>query len=66
MPAGTVKWFDPQKGFGFISPDQGGSDVFVHASMLPEGITTLPDGQRVEYEVEMTPRGVKVVQLTLR
>ncbi len=63
---GKVKWFDPQKGFGFITPDAGGPDVFMHHSMLPPGVRTLPDGQAVEYETESTPRGEKVVSMTLK
>lgn len=66
MPAGSVKWFDPKKGFGFITPDGGGPDVFMHASVLPEGMQSLAEGQAVEYEVETTPRGAKVVQVTLK
>jgi CspA family cold shock protein len=63
---GTVKWFDPQKGFGFIMPDGGGPDVFVHHAVLPAGLKTLDDGQAVEYETESTPRGEKVVSLALK
>jgi CspA family cold shock protein len=57
MATGTVKWFNPTKGFGFIQPDQGGNDVFVHISALePLGIKTLNEGQRVSYEL-VTQRG---------
>lgn len=66
MPTGNVKWFDPQKGFGFITPDEGGPDVFIHHSVLPEGTSSLAEGQAVEYETESTPRGSKVVQITLK
>jgi CspA family cold shock protein len=65
MPTGIVKWFDPAKGFGFITPDGGGPDVFVHHSVLPEGARTLDEGRKVDYETESTPRGDKVVILTL-
>lgn len=52
MANGTVKWFNPTKGFGFIQPDQGGSDVFVHISALERaGIANLNEGQRVSYEL---------------
>ena len=52
MATGTVKWFNTQKGFGFIQPETGGQDVFVHISALERaGISSLADGQKVEYEV---------------
>ncbi len=52
MANGTVKWFNPTKGFGFIAPEQGGSDVFVHISALERaGISNLNEGQRVSYEL---------------
>ena len=51
MATGTVKWFSDQKGFGFITPDEGGDDLFVHHSNIQgEGYRTLADDQRVEYE----------------
>jgi CspA family cold shock protein len=57
MATGTVKWFNPAKGFGFIQPDQGGADVFVHISALEStGLKTLNEGQRVSYELA-TQRG---------
>jgi CspA family cold shock protein len=50
---GTVKWFNPEKGFGFIVPDEGGNDVFVHISAVEQaGMTTLNEGQKVEYELQ--------------
>ncbi len=53
MTNGTVKWFNATKGFGFISPDDGGKDAFVHISALERaGISSLDEGQRVEYEVK--------------
>jgi CspA family cold shock protein len=53
MTTGTVKWFNPAKGFGFIAPDEGDKDVFVHISALERaGIRGLDEGQRVEYELE--------------
>jgi CspA family cold shock protein len=63
---GTVKWYDAHKGFGFITPDGGGPDVFVHNSVLPDGVQTLADGAAVEYDTQPTPRGDKVVSLTLK
>ena len=52
MPTGTVKWFNPTKGFGFIQPDDGGQDAFVHISAVEKaGLTTLNEGQKVEYEL---------------
>lgn len=52
MAQGTVKWFNSQKGFGFIQPDDGGNDVFVHISAVEKaGLRTLNDGQKVTYDV---------------
>ncbi len=52
MATGTVKWFNPTKGFGFIQPDQGGTDVFVHISALEKaGLRGLDEGQKVSYEL---------------
>ena len=52
MPTGIVKWFNPSKGFGFIQPDDGGKDVFVHISAVASaGLTNLNEGQKVQYEV---------------
>ena len=52
MPTGTVKWFNTTKGFGFIAPDEGGKDVFVHISAVERaGLTGLADNQKVRYEL---------------
>ena len=53
MPTGTVKWFNTTKGYGFIAPDDGGKDVFVHISAVERsGLTGLADNQKVSFEVE--------------
>ena len=58
MSTGTVKWFNESKGFGFISPADGSSDVFVHFSAIEgSGFKTLAEGQSVTYEVEQGPKG---------
>ena len=58
MPTGTVKWFNAQKGYGFISPDSGGKDIFVHISAVQQaGMETLRDGQKVSFEEETDRRG---------
>ncbi|MGU3398285.1 cold-shock protein [Brucellaceae bacterium D45D] len=52
MATGTVKWFNTTKGFGFIQPDQGGTDIFVHISAVQRaGLATLDEGQKVSYEI---------------
>ncbi|WP_330297108.1 cold-shock protein [Streptomyces sp. NBC_00503] len=56
MPTGKVKWFNSEKGFGFLSRDDGG-DVFVHSSVLPDGVDALKPGQRVEFGVVAGQRG---------
>ncbi|PLX39965.1 MAG: cold-shock protein [Deltaproteobacteria bacterium] len=58
MANGTVKWFNDQKGYGFITPDDGGSDLFVHYSAIQgDGFKTLAEGQAVEYEEGMGQKG---------
>jgi len=58
MATGTVKWFNESKGFGFISQDNGGADVFVHFSAITgSGFKTLAEGQKVSFEVQQGPKG---------
>ncbi|MDT0305420.1 cold-shock protein [Streptomyces sp. DSM 44917] len=64
MPTGKVKWFNSEKGFGFLSRDDGG-DVFVHSSALPNGLDTLRPGQRVEFGVVAGQRGDQALSVTL-
>lgn len=67
MPTGTVKWFNAQKGYGFIQPDAGGNDVFVHISAVERaGLGSLNEGQKIGYELEKDSRSGKLAagQLT--
>jgi CspA family cold shock protein len=57
MPVGTVKWFNSTKGYGFIQPESGGADVFVHISAVERaGMSSLNEGQRISYEEQLDPR----------
>ena len=57
MPTGTVKWFNATKGFGFIQPDSGGADVFVHISAVERaGMSSLAEGQKLSYEEQRDPK----------
>lgn len=61
MPTGTVKWFNAQKGFGFIAPDDGGSDAFVHISAVERaGMSDLREGQKVSFELVTDQRSGKM------
>jgi cold shock protein len=60
MPQGTVKWFNEEKGYGFISPDEGGEDLFVHFSGIAgEGFKSLEEGEKVTYEAAQGRRGMQ-------
>jgi CspA family cold shock protein len=64
MTVGTVKFFNTTKGFGFISPEGGGKDVFVHASAVEmAGLRSLAEGQRVSFDIQPDARGSKAVNL---
>ncbi len=64
MPTGTVKWFNDDKGYGFITPDDGDRDLFVHFSGIEEeGFKTLPENAKVSYEEEAGDKGPKAVSV---
>jgi CspA family cold shock protein len=66
MSAGIVKWFNNKKGFGFITPEDGGSDVFVHFSAISmDGFRSLSEGQKVSYEVETGDKGEQAVNVEI-
>jgi CspA family cold shock protein len=61
---GTVKWFNSEKGFGFIAPDEGGADVFAHFSAIDgNGYRSLEENQRVEFDVEQGPKGLQAANI---
>ncbi|MEN8170376.1 MAG: cold-shock protein [Pseudomonadota bacterium] len=64
MATGTVKWFNDAKGFGFITQDDGGADVFAHFSAIQGGgFKSLAEGQKVSYEVEQGPKGLQAANI---
>lgn len=66
MSSGIVKWFNNKKGFGFITPESGGSDVFVHFSAITmDGFKSLSEGQKVSYEVETGDKGEQAVNVQI-
>jgi CspA family cold shock protein len=66
MAQGTVKWFNPDKGFGFIAPDDGSADVFVHFSAIQSsGYRTLEENQKVEYNVTQGPKGPQAAEVRI-
>lgn len=65
MATGIVKWFNESKGYGFITPDEGGSDMFCHFSSIQiDGFKTLNEGQRVSFEIGEGPKGKQAEQVT--
>lgn len=65
MASGTVKWFNDDKGYGFITPDDGGDDLFVHHSNIQmSGFKSLKDGQRVQYEAAQGKKGLEATKVT--
>jgi CspA family cold shock protein len=65
MPTGTVKWFSDQKGYGFIAPDDGGKDVFVHHTAIQmAGFRTLQEGQKVTFEITQDVKGARATNVT--
>ncbi len=66
MQTGNVKWFNESKGFGFITPDEGNEDVFVHFSAIEgSGFKTLAEGAKVQFEVTQGQKGLQAVKVTL-
>ncbi len=65
MPQGTVKWFNAEKGYGFITPEEGGQDLFVHHTAIQEkGFRSLNENQRVSFDVTQGPKGPQASNVT--
>jgi len=65
MPTGTVKWFNAEKGFGFIAPDEGGDDLFAHYSAIAgSGHRSLEEGQRVQFDTARGPKGLQAENIS--
>lgn len=65
MNTGTVKWFNDSKGYGFIAPENGGKDLFVHHSSISgKGVASLAEGQRVSFDIEKGPKGPRAINVT--
>lgn len=66
MATGTVKWFNAEKGFGFIAPDDGSADLFAHFSAITGGgFRSLEENQRVEFDAERGPKGMQAANITV-
>jgi CspA family cold shock protein len=67
MPTGTVKWFNTQKGYGFIQPDEGGADVFIHITALEKsGLRGLNEGQKIQYDIQNDPKKGKAAAVNIQ
>jgi CspA family cold shock protein len=67
LPSGTVKWFNPRKGFGFIQPDSGGADIFVHISAVERaGLSSLNEEQKVSFDEERDPKKGKTSAINIK